>query len=340
MPKLFGKELSKIEILKRIGDISQIAGAVRYTYGDGKAKGTDAIEVKTGGGLRFVILPDKGMNIAYTELNGTPFSYISKTGIVSPAHYDETDFLRSFEGGLLTTCGLTYMGAPCLDEGVSLGAHGRISNTPAFDVSIHQGWDENGEYVIEVSGKVRESSMFGDNLVLKRTIKAYLGENKIYLHDEVENAGFNKSPLMVLYHFNFGYPLLSEKSLLKTNCENLRPRDADASVGVDDCEKFSPPIEGYKEQVFYRNSVKDSYAQLINPDLGASVKLEFSAEQLPYFVEWKQVGEQDYVVGLEPATNPPDGRAKVRADGELNFLEPQQKREFDITVSFETRGVL
>ena len=166
MPKLFGKNLTKTEILKRVGDISQIAGATKFTYGEGKAKGTDAIEVKTGGGLRFVILTDKGMNIAYAELGGTPFSYISKTGVVSPAHYDEKDFLRSFEGGLLTTCGLTYMGAPCEDEGVSLGAHGRISNTPAFDISIYQDWDENGEYIIKVSGKVKESSMFGDNLVL------------------------------------------------------------------------------------------------------------------------------------------------------------------------------
>lgn len=335
MPKLFGKELKKTEILKRIGDISQIAGAVRYTYGEGKAKGTDAIEVKTGAGLRFVILPDKGMNIAYAELSGIPFSYISKTGIVAPTHYDEPDFLRSFEGGLLTTCGLTYMGAPSVDEGISLGAHGRISNTPAFDVSINQDWDENGEYVIKVSGKVRESSMFGDNLVLKRTITAYLGENKIYLHDEIENAGFNKSPLMVLYHMNFGYPILSENSVLETNCENLRARDADAAPGINESEIFGGPVPEYREQVFYRDSVAHSYAKLSNPDLGASVKLEFSADQLPYFVEWKQVGEQDYVVGLEPATNPPDGRAAVRARGELNFLEPEQKRDFDITVSFE-----
>ncbi len=334
MPKLFGKELTKNEIIKRVGDISQIAGAVRYTYGEGKAKGTDAVEVKTGGGLRFVILPDKGMNIAYAEVNGIPFSYISKTGIVAPAHYDEKDFLRSFEGGLLTTCGLTYMGAPCTDEGVSLGAHGRISNTPAFDVSIHQDWDEKGEYIIEVSGKVRESSVFGDNLVLKRTITAKLGENKICLHDEIENAGFNKSPLMVLYHMNFGYPLLSENSVLTTNCVNMRPRDDDAAAGVNECEEFSAPVKGYKEQVFYRDSVKESYAILSNPDLGASVRLDFSAEQLPYFVEWKQVGEQDYVVGLEPATNPPDGRARVRESGKLIFLDPEQKREFDITVSF------
>lgn len=335
MPKLFSKELTKTEILKRVGDISQIAGATSFTYSDGKAQGTRAIEVKTGGGLRFVILPDKGMNIAYTDLCGIPFSFISKTGVVAPTHYDEKDFLRSFEGGLLTTCGITYMGAPCTDEGVELGAHGRISNTPAFDVSINQDWDENGEYVITVIGKVRESSMFGDNLVLKRTIKAYLGENKIHLHDEIENAGFKKSPLMILYHMNFGYPILSENSVLTTNCQNFRPRDEDAAVGANESEKFSPPVKDYKEQVFYRDSVENSFAKLTNPDLGISCKIDFLGKQLPYFVEWKQVGEQDYVVGLEPATNPPDGRAKVRECGELNFLEPEQKRNFDLTISFE-----
>lgn len=335
MPKLFSKELTKTEILKRVGDISQIAGATSFTYSDGKAQGTRAIEVKTGSGLRFVILPDKGMNIAYTDLCGIPFSFISKTGVVAPTHYDEKDFLRSFEGGLLTTCGITYMGAPCTDEGVELGAHGRISNTPAFDVSINQDWDENGEYVITVIGKVRESSMFGDNLVLKRTIKAYLGENKIHLHDEIENAGFKKSPLMILYHMNFGYPILSENSVLTTNCQNVRPRDEDAAVGVNESEKFSPPVKDYKEQVFYRDSVENSFAKLTNPDLGISCKIDFLGKQLPYFVEWKQVGEQDYVVGLEPATNPPDGRAKVRECGELNFLEPEQKRDFDLTISFE-----
>ncbi len=335
MPKIYSKELTKTEICKRIGDITQIAGATRFTYTEGKAKGTDAIEVKTGAGLRFIILPDKGMNIAYAELNGIPFSYISTTGVVAPTHYDEKDFLRSFEAGLLTTCGLTYMGAPCEDEGVSLGAHGRISNTPAFDVSINQDWNEKGDYVIRVSGKVRESCIFGDNLVLKRTITAVLGENKIYLNDEVENAGFKASPLMMLYHMNFGYPLVSEVSVLETNCKNICPRDDVSAKGMSESKTFPAPVPGYKEQVFYRDAENNSYAKLTNPDLGISAKIEFSGNQLPYFIEWKQVGEQDYVVGLEPATNPPYGRAVARANGELNYIEPQEKRNFDITVTFD-----
>ncbi len=333
MPTLFGKQITKAEICRLVGDLSQIAGASRFTYGEGKAKGAEAIEVKTGSGLRFVILLDKGMNIAYAEYQGIPVSFISKTGVVSSVHYDEPDFLRSFEGGLLTTCGMTYMGSPCIDEGVELGAHGRVSNIPAYDVSIKQEWQENGEYLISVSGKVRESSMFGENMVLKRTIKTYLGSSDFSIHDEVCNEGFSKTPIMMLYHMNFGYPLLSEDSVLKTNCENLRPRDESAEVGMLETTSFSKPIPSYAEQVFYRDAVDNSYAELYNPALGLSCKIGFSSKQLPLLVEWKQVGEQDYVLGLEPATNPPEGRAKMREQGTLQFLQPQESRSFDITVS-------
>lgn len=331
MPKLFGKQMTKKEICERVGDISQIAGALPFTYDSGKAKGASAIEVRTGSGLRFIILLDKGMNIAYAEYKGLPFSYISKTGVVSSVHYDEPDFLRSFEGGLLTTCGITYMGAPCIDEGVSLGAHGRISNIPAHDVCIEQDWDDNGEYRIRVSGKVKEAAMFGENMVLKRTITTYLGSDSFSIHDEVVNEGSSATPLMLLYHMNFGYPLLSEATNLLTNCENVRPRDKEAECGINETTEFSAPITGYKEQVFYRDSVKNSFAELQNPINGLSCRIDFSGEQLPYLVEWKQVGKQEYVVGLEPATNPPDGRDKIRARGELIELDPFEKRTFDIT---------
>ncbi len=336
MPILYGKNYSKDEIRKRVGDISQIAGAKRFMYTDGKAKGTAAVEIKNGGGLRFVVLPDRGMDIAYAEICGVPLSYISKTGVVNPAFYDEADFLRSFCGGLLTTCGLTYMGAPCVDEGIGLGAHGRIANTPAYDVCVRNEWQDD-DFLISVSGKVRETTVFGENLVLTRTISTKLGENRIYIYDEIENEGFSASPLMVLYHFNFGYPLVSENTVLETNVTNVRPRDDDAVPGLGEECSFSKPIHGYKEQVFYRDSVDSSYALLKNDTLGVSAKISFNRNELPYFIEWKQMGEQEYVVGLEPATYPPDGRAKARERGELLYLAPQEIKKINISLDFSCK---
>ena len=330
MPYLFGENLSKTQLRERIGDMSQIAGATLVTYGDGKAADSRAVEIKTGSGLYFIVSPDRGMDITYASYKGIPLSYISKTGPVAPAHYDEADFLRSFTAGLLTTCGLTYMGAPCVDEGVSLGLHGRIGNTPATDLSVTQEW-AGEDYVIAVSGKVRESTVFGENLVLTRTITAKLGENRIAIHDRVENEGFADTPLMMLYHMNFGYPLVSADARLETNCTGLRPRDEAASVGVAQAAEFSDPIPHYAEQCFYRDAQGKSYAALVNPRLGISARVEFDGSELPYFVEWKQMGQQDYVVGLEPATNTPEGRAYAREKGQLQHLAPGEIKEHNVS---------
>ena len=336
MAFLFNKELSKTEILKRVGDISQIAGALPFEYTSGKAKGTSAIEVRNGD-LRFVVLTDRGMDIAYAEYKGVPVSYISKTGVVAPSHYVESDFLRSFSAGLLTTCGLTYMGAPCIDKGVPLGAHGKISNTPAFDIGIVQEW-QGDDFVILVRGKVREATVFGENIVLTRTITTKLGDGKITINDSIENSGFEPMPLMVLYHMNFGYPMIDKNTTLETNCINLRPRDAVAAPGIDKACEFSEPIHAYSEQVFYRDAVTKCYATLKNPDINLNATIAFSGDELPYLIEWKQMGEQEYVVGIEPATYPPDSRAKARERNELLYLEPNECKNHIITISFSKMG--
>ena len=332
--KLYGKDLTKAELRSYVGDISQIAGAIPFTYSDGKAAGTQAIEVRNGSGLRFVVLPGRGMDIAWAEIHGKPVSFISRTGVVASAHYDEPDFLRSFTAGLLTTCGLTNVGAADVDDGQALGPHGRIANIPAYDVNIHQDF-EGDEYIISVSGKVRQSTVFGENLVLKRTITTKLGENEIHIHDAIENQGFSTSPLMLLYHCNFGFPLVTEDTRMETNCTDLIGRDAAAMGHEETSAVFQKPTADYAEQVFYRRSVEDSYTALINEKLGLSVKLSFSSRELPWLVEWKQMGQQDYVVGMEPGNCLTEGRHVAKQRGQLEYIAPQQTKHYHLTMAFE-----
>ena len=84
MAYLYGKKVTKKELMKRIGDISQIAGAKLYELKSGRAKGVTAIDVKTGSGFSFTVLPDRAMDIAWAEYKGIPLSFISKTGVCSP----------------------------------------------------------------------------------------------------------------------------------------------------------------------------------------------------------------------------------------------------------------
>ncbi len=342
MARIYGREYTKRELMKRIGDISQLAGARLCTLESGKAKGVSAVDVKTGSGLSFTILPDRGMDIAWADYKGMALGYISKTGVVAPEFYDSngTEFLRGFYGGVLTTCGLTYMGAACVDEGKPLGLHGRAANLPADDLGISNEW-VGDDFVMKIRGRIREAAMFGENISLTREITAKLGENKLIIRDTIENCGYTAQPLMLLYHCNFGYPLLDASTeLILSGATDVKARDAEALKGIDECKVFTDPLHEYAEQVFYHNPVaKDDgkvTATLFNRALGndgLSLNLTYNKKQLPYFVEWKQIGEGEYVVGLEPGTWYPEGRSEARKRGELTYIEPGEIRNVDLEIS-------
>ena len=83
MKKLFGNEVCKESLMKRIGDISQVAGVRTYTLREGRAEGVKAVDVRTQA-LNFTVLMDRGMDIAWADYKGTPISYISSTSVCSP----------------------------------------------------------------------------------------------------------------------------------------------------------------------------------------------------------------------------------------------------------------
>lgn len=332
MAKIFGQNLTKREILKRVGDISSIAGAREFEYTQGPARGMRAIEVKNGAGLSFTVLPDRNMDISYASYNGMPLSFISKTGEISPAFYDEKDFLRNFTAGLITSCGLTYCGAPCDDNGVSLGLHGRISNAASYDVSVSHEWDGD-DYIITVRGTSKQATVFGENVSNTRTITVKLGENKIDIENTVENNAFDKTPFMLLYHINLGYPLVDDKSVISTNCEYERPINEAGAKGEADKFIAEKPQHGFDEQVFLYKAPKDAWAQIRNENLGFGLKISYDGDTMPYLVEWKMMGEGEYVIGLEPANCTSEGRVVNRDNGTLRYLEPGEKQK--IKCSFE-----
>lgn len=335
MAKLFNRSYTRDELMKYIGDISQVADARQSTLSSGKAQGVSVVDIVTGGGLNVFILPDRGMDMAWASFKGVPFSCVSKTGVVSPMFFENagTGFFRGFTAGLLTTCGLTHMGPPCTDGGEQLGIHGRISNIPAEDVSVYKEW-EGDEFVMRVRGKMREGAYFAEHLTLTRVVTAVMGEKKLRIHDVAENVGYSDAPFMLLYHFNFGHPLVSADTRLYHTPAKIAPRDEAAKPGLDACEVFQSPEHGYQEQVFfYDMDTKDqAFGCLYNEKLGMGAYVKYSKKQLPNFTEWKHMGEGEYIVGMEPCTNPPIGRAVARAQGELQFLKPGEQRSFDIEV--------
>lgn len=173
-----------------VGDIAQIGGMKRYQLMSGKAKGVEAIDVDNGSGLLFTVLPDRGMDIQRLSFKGIPVSFLSKTGIDAPTYFDDRgdEWLRSFAGGFLTTCGLTQVGEPCTQNGHDLGLHGSVSNTPAENVNLFSDWVVDS-YTLHITGQIRQAKVQFENLLLKRSITTVLGEDEVILEDEIINQG-------------------------------------------------------------------------------------------------------------------------------------------------------
>lgn len=341
MAKIFGREYSKRELLEKVGDISQIGGVRLHTLSDGAEEGVRAAEFRTGSGLNFRVLLDRGLDISTAEYNGQALAWRSAVGDKSPAFFNEfgLGWLRSFYGGLVVTCGLTYAGAPCTDQGEPLGLHGRVSNTPATNVYADGAWN-GSEYDMWVQGKVRESVVFGEKIEMSRKISARLGESKLKITDTVTNMGFDEKEHMMLYHINLGFPVVDEGSRIVAPIASSTPRDAEAEDGREQCLEFSAPINGFAEKVYFHDMKADAEgyvkAAIINEKFdngrGFGVYIKYRKDQLPRFIEWKMMGQGDYVVGMEPANCMVVGRDKERENGTLVFLKPGESRDYEVEI--------
>lgn len=347
MIHLFGRDYTRQELLRYVGDISQIARIKPYRLTEGLEDGVFALDVTTGSGLSFTVLPGRGLDIAAASYKGHPLAWRSATTDTHPAYFDHEGeggrgWLRGFYGGLVVTCGLSYAGAAGDDQGQLYGLHGRVSNLPATNVSWDGAW-HGDDYVLTIRGKVRETTVFGENLQLTRTIQTSLGDSRLFLHDEVENLGYQTSDHMMLYHINIGFPIVNDRSRLLSPSLNVTPRDQEAVDGQEQYAQFQSPQPDYREKVYLHTLATDdgdrATTAIVNPDLptrdaqtGLGVYCTFKPEQLPRFIEWKMMGEGTYVVGMEPANCSVLGRAHEREAGTLSRLAPGQVRQYDLEI--------
>jgi hypothetical protein len=324
--------------------MGQLAGIRPVVLNEGNETGVRALEVHTGSGLQFTVLPDRGMDIADAAWNGASLAWHSSTGLSHPAYYESPGlgWLRGFYGGLLVTCGFMNVATPSEDEGEQFGLHGRASFLPAKNVRFDAEW-QSDDYVVWAKGKVRETRVFGENVLLTRTISTKLGSRTIAIEDVFENQGFAPTPVMVLYHINAGFPVLDAGSELLINSE-VTPRDAEAAKGVEVAKQGAPPTPGFKEQVHLHRVQPNldgwATAALVNRHFnngqGLGLCVRYRPNELPYFWQWRMVGEGTYVMGLEPANCHVKGRGEERRQGRLPMLAAGEQRIHHLEISILT----
>ena len=322
------------EIIRKgyIGNPAQLVTLRRVTVSEGRARGTGIIEVRTAGGLELDILPDAGLDIGQCRYRGINMSWMSKNGYDSPAAISpyETEFVNTFPGGLLYTCGLRSAGPANRDNGEWHPLHGRYHSLQAEHVCAETLEDE-----IIIRGTMRETQLFGHCLTVRRTIRIPAFGASVTIEDTVSNESPRDEEIMQIYHCNFGYPLLSEKArLVLPEARETVPRTEFARTGLGRECGFDEPVDGEEERVFFQKMQSEYWARLENPDLNVSMTISWSGDTLPILSQWRSMASGDYVLGLEPTNSYINGRHDERENGTLPVLKAWESVKNTVKIEF------
>ena len=317
-----------------------------YRMRGGPSDGIDAVEIDNGH-LQLVVLPTRGMGIWKGRCGRIPLEWNSP--VEFPVHPSLVDHAR--RGGigwldgfneLICRCGLAWNGAPGTDtvhdadgnviSDQFLSVHGRIANLIAHEV--HAETDPQG--LLRLIGIIDETSMFGERLQLTSVLSTATGSSEFTINDTVKNLGGRPAEVELLYHCNFGPPLLGEGSTFHTAAARVAPHNARAAEDMKSWETFLGPTVGYAEQVYFISPVSDQSGQghvvLCSADRHAAVAVDFETSTLPWFTLWKCTQEEafGYVCGLEPGSSLPNNRSFERQQGRVILLEPGQSINFSL----------
>ena len=331
---------SVARIIERQGDRTAPGlGYTAFELMNGGSRGVQCVTM-TAGELQLLVLPTRGLSLGWAELDGIRFGWDSPVrGPIHPQFVPlgEPGGLGWLDGfdEMLVRCGLTSNGAPDFDEQGRLihPLHGRIANLPAryWSVDIDQSQD-----TVTLTGAVEENRFHFSRLELQTEIQICGNDGVIRISDMVVNRSDRPAQIQLLYHANFGPPILEPGSRVHAPIKRLVPRDSHAAQDVGRWDTFDKPDPGYREQVYFTSMQSDSNGQtqavLTDAKQQRGVALRYSTDALPCFSLWKNtVGMADgYVTGLEPATNFPNPRSFEEAQGRVVELPSGGRQEFEL----------
>lgn len=319
----------KREMFRYCGSIEQLAGVREVEYLDGRAFLLRCALVASGP-LEYLLMLDKCLDPAWIRYKGINLSFLAKPGLQGRNSYDTAgeEAVRSIMGGAMFTCGLDHVHGYRRIEGTDYPTHGRMRTTPAEKTGLDAFFDGD-EYKIRVTGEMRQARIFGENMVLRRTVETVFGSREILFHDEIENQGFEPEPLCFLYHCNAGYPLLSPGSRLILPSETCVPRDEAAKFGMEGRLRMGEALPGAPEQVFQHRLKADrdgyTFGAIVNDDLELALCIRWNVRQIPFMTQWKSCAPGDYAMALEPTNCGFSGR-----DGQDQVLKPFEKQVNEI----------
>jgi len=306
----------------------------------GKQEQIDMIWIDNGK-LQIGVIPTRGMGIRSVMMDGTrvlgwdsPVKDLVHPSLVNLNSRGGLGWLDGFNEWLCR-CGMEWNGQPGTDRFINnmgeestmeLTLHGRIANLPAQDVILIAQRDP--PYRLTLRGIVHERMVNGPKLELTTELSIEPGSCAFRLSDAVTNRGGLRQEFQMLYHTNFGPPLLEEGARLLAPVETVTPFNDHAAKEVKQYNQYPGPKAGFVEQVYAIQPLTDhsghTLVMIHNKAADRGASLRYDTHELPCLTLWKNMADvaDGYVTGIEPGTNYPNNRRIERIHGRVPSLSP------------------
>ena len=333
---------------RETGIAADVAWSVRrQRLHGGKQDGVDLIVVDNGR-MTITLVPTRGMGILHVVSGDFRLGWDSPVREVVHPKYVNLEargglgWLEGFNEWM-ARCGLEWAGHPGQDRFVNnlgeqaemnLTLHGKVANIPASEVEVIV--EREPRPRIRVRGRVDERAFYGPKLELWTEVSTEPGSLTFRLEDALANRGAFEQEFQVLYHVNYGPPLLGAGARFSGAVRRVTPFNAHAAKAVDTYAEYAGPVRGFIEQVYnlhpYADAGGRSIVMLRNAAGDRAVSMAFDVAELPYVTLWKNLTalEEGYVTGVEPGTSFPYTRRLERESGRVPRLKPGQSRRFAI----------
>ena len=308
----------------------------KYVLRGGGQEGIDVVEVNNGK-LRFTVVPTRGMSIYQVEMDGLRLGWDSRRGMGRREGFDGWMIrygLESF-GGAGKSADNTAEKTTA-DQAL----HGMIGTIPASQVEVTV--EREAPYRITLRGRVDETLQKGSKLDILTQISTVPGADTFQISDTVTNRSAVEQEFGVLYHGNYGPPIVEKGAKFFGPVRQVIPIDDDAATDVSNYNLYRGPKAGFPQQVYFLRMWSDendrTRVMLRNAEGDKAVSMAYSVKELPFLTLRKNqpAGEDAYVTGLEPGTSFPRNRSIEREFGRSLKLAPQQSRSFTIDFALHT----
>ena len=300
----------------KLANPDQLATAVLSVVSEGPAAGSRAVDVRVWNGIDLRLLPDRGLDLGAAWFRGTPLAWISPGGEQGPPRPEDLvdgAWGDAWGGGLVTTCGLSNVGAASEGQGL----HGTYTSRSAADLQVER----------STSDVTATATVVDPPFTLSRRVVTTVGEGLVRIDDRVMNVSDWTAAAPLLYHVNIGVPLWDDDAYLETDADEVVPRDANAAAGLATWDVPPAATADAAERVF--EHVGASWARLTSPRLGVELTVRSS---LPRLWQWVHPAAGTYALAIEPSNCSVLGRAHDIAAGRMPFLDPGESRASWLTI--------